>query len=327
MALISKDDFIELHSKIRQRGWKFIASKFNLNAKARTQSAFNESLYQSANWWIIPAVRRRWNEKITGCLDKEYEQFIIEDLFQNKKGLTMLSIGCGVGSHEIKLAQSDVFGRIVAVDLVEHLIKTARKTASDQGIHKIDFRSGDFMKMDWKEQFDVVFFHASLHHFPEIENLITSKIIPLLRPEGHVIMNEYVGPNRLQCSAERREAITEMLQLIPVEWRTRFRRKSIKKQFSGPGLLRMIIADPSECVDSESILPVLRKFMLPVIERPFGGNLLMGGLKDIAHHFAVDDPERNSILQGLFQFEDKYLEHHTSDFYFGIYQLKAGLNE
>ena len=64
--LITLDDFIETYTKLKQRGLGFITSKFNTNELERSKTAFNHLEIQSANWWIIPKVKERWNYIITG---------------------------------------------------------------------------------------------------------------------------------------------------------------------------------------------------------------------------------------------------------------------
>ena len=84
----------------------------------------------------------------------------------------------------------------------------------------------------------------------------------------------------------------------------------------------MILADPSECIDSSSILPTIHTHFKTIDERPYGGNILMHVLKDISHHFTELNSEKNQILDSLFKFENEYLKDKSSDFVFGIYQLK-----
>ena len=85
----------------------------------------------------------------------------------------------------------------------------------------------------------------------------------------------------------------------------------------------MILADPSECVDSARILPSIHLNFHAIIEKPYGGNILMNVLKDISHHFVQLDDKKNKILEDLFLFEDKYLTNYSSDFIFGIYQKRS----
>jgi len=84
-----------------------------------------------------------------------------------------------------------------------------------------------------------------------------------------------------------------------------------------------MVTDPSECVDSSRILPTLQEEFSPVYEASYGGELLMFVLKDIAHHFIVLNPEKEQILQKLFDFEDHYLKNNPYYFLFGIYEKKA----
>ena len=74
---ITKDDGIEAYTKLRQRGASYLLSKFNPSSTKRTQSTFGETSFQHANWWIIPAVRRRWNERVTGDPEKIYEDYFV----------------------------------------------------------------------------------------------------------------------------------------------------------------------------------------------------------------------------------------------------------
>jgi len=294
----------------------------NPNQIDRTKSAFDDSAFSSANWWIIPKVKARWNEKITGSAEIEYEDFLMTNVLKDSKDLTMLSIGSGVCSHEIKLAQYSQFKQILCIDIADNLLTKARVEAENLSLQNIDFLAGDIYKIPL-EKYDIVFFHASLHHFKDIENFIAKRIIPHLNPRGFLIMNEYVGPDRLQYPSNQIKGINKALHLIPISYRTRFKSDLVKQSYSGSGKLRMIIADPSECVDSSSILPVLHKYFDIVYEKPYGGNILMSTLKDIAHHFVDPDDEKENVLNKLFEYEDEFLKSNQSDFYFGVYRLAS----
>lgn len=321
MPYITTDDFSEAYSKLRQRGLAFLASKFSWAARDRTRSAFDDLGLQAANWWIVPAVRRRWNSLITGQPELPYEPYFMQQHLNGKTGLRMLSIGSGICSHEMVFAQSPHFSQVVCVDIAGNLLKAAAAKARELGLANMEFREEDLYKMDWPEEtYDVVFFHASLHHFEAVEDLLQTKVQTTLKQGGLVLINEYAGPNRLQYPKAQIRAINEALQLIPGAYRHRFKTDILKRRVSGPGLWRMILADPSECVDSESIIPALHRHFEVVEERPYGGNLLMLALKDIAHHFIDTHPESERVLERLFAAEDAYLENHESDFIYGVYR-------
>lgn len=318
--LITIDDLVDVYSKARQRGTKFILSKLNWKGQSRTKSAFNESAVESSNWWIIPKVLERWNEKISGNPSVNYEKFMMDGFFKDRKDLKMISLGSGICSHEIELAQYPNFKEIVCLDIAENRLDEARAVAEAKGLTNMKFVCGSIYNFDFKpNEYDIVFFHASLHHFKDVEGLLKNTLLPTLKPEGHLVINEYVGPNRLQFPKAQINAINQGINLIPDSYRTRFKMELKKNRFHGTGWIRMYLADPSECVDSHSILPAIHKYMHVVVETPYGGNLLMNILKDISHHFVVPNPVTYNVLTELFALEDSYLESHPSDFIFGIY--------
>ena len=90
-----------------------------------------------------------------------------------------------------------------------------------------------------------------------------------------------------------------------------------------PGLLRMKLVDPSEAIDSSSILPAIQKHFNVVEERKVGWDILHILLKDIAHNFLNTDDETRHLLSYLFDQEDEYLKQTgRSDAVFGVYLNK-----
>lgn len=69
-------------------------------------------------------------------------------------GKTVLEFGCGSGTNSIELARRGY--RVTAVDLVELPILRARERAQRAGI-KVDFRVGDFTRIDLGGPYDCLF--------------------------------------------------------------------------------------------------------------------------------------------------------------------------
>ena len=323
MKLITIDDFIDIYSKSKQRGIDYLLSKLTFNQMSRTKSAFNQQKIIHSNWWIVPMVRKRWNSLISGDENQTYEEYMMTKILHNEKKLKLLSIGSGVCSHELKLAEYDNFEEIVCVDLAQNRLNEAKEVALSKGLKNMHFVCTDFFKHHFKnEYYDIVFFHQSLHHFKHVEHLLTTKISNCLKPNGKVVINEFVGPSRMQLPKYQIKAINKALKIIPKQFRSRFKTGQVKNNFYGSGVLRMILADPSECIESANILPSLHKYFNPLVEKGFGGDILMHVLKDISHHFVDTDEEKEKVLNALFEFEDNYLKSDKSDFVFGIYQKK-----
>ena len=324
MKWMTTDDFTETYAKLVQRGFGFIASKFRLRGSERTLSAFNDSAIHASNWWIIPAVRRRWNRFMTGIGDTPYEDYIVKKYLQGGRDLSLLSLGSGTCSHEIRFARHPVFREVRCVDLAGNLLEKARKESDRLGLKNLVLVQGDARTVELEAlHFDVILFHSSLHHFRDIDGLIGGRILNCLKEDGILVVNEYVGPNRLQYPASQIRAVNRALQGIPESYRRRYRLRMHKTRVSGPGFLRMLISDPSEAVESEKIMDTLEKYLEPAELKPYGGNLLMPVLKDIAHHFTADTPETERILGQLFEAEDQYLETVKSDFVFAVYRKRT----
>ncbi|WP_405611142.1 class I SAM-dependent methyltransferase [Polaribacter sp. Asnod1-A03] len=324
MRIITLDDFIDTYFKIIQRGSGFFFSKFTFNKEKRTKSAFDNTSFISSYFWSIPKVLERWNILITGKKNQNYIDFLTQDFLKDKSGLRLLSLGSGISNREIDLAKhSAIFKEIVCVDIADNLLKIAAKNAEEKNVTNITFLAKNIDVLDFKENdFDIIFFKSSLHHFDNIENFLSGKIKHTLKPDGLLIINEFVGATRHQFSKTQINAINEVIKSIPKKFRTRFKSKFHKNKYRGVGTIRMIMADPSECIDSASIMPSIHKNYNTLVEKPYGGNLLMSALRDISHHFYELDKEKEVILNKLFKLEDEYLEENQSDFVFGIYENK-----
>ena len=323
MRLITLDDIIDICSKIKQRGWIYFFTKFAFTHLSKTKRTFNQSTINHSNWWIIPKVRKRWNYLITGTEELTYEEYIMRDFFGAKKDLRLLSLGSGICSHELKLAEYSNFKEIICIDIAEKRLKEAKRIARERYLNNIHFVCSDILSYPFKkEYFDIVLFHSSLHHFDHIEQFLSISIKNCLKNFGQVIINEYVGATRMQYSKTQIQEVNNALALIPKQYRKRFKTLQLKNRFYGSGIIRMKLADPSECVDSKSILPSLHTHFTTIVEKPYGGNILMNVLKDISHHFIELNTTKEKILNNLFLFEDNYLKSNSSDFVFGIYEKR-----
>ncbi|MBN1924616.1 MAG: class I SAM-dependent methyltransferase, partial [Prolixibacteraceae bacterium] len=304
---ISVGDFIDLYYKIQLKGQSKILSKFSFSRTARTATKWNTA-GGSSDFWIIPEVRRRWNEKCTGDPNLEYEDYVVQKYFTNQNGLKLLSVGCGSGARERKFARYPVFSSIEGIDLAGSLIEKARKEAVKQQFNNIKYHAGNFLIYDFEPgSFDVILFNSSLHHFDQIDSFLETKVLPLLKDEGHLIVFEYVGPNRLQWSKSQLIRVNDILKEIPEKYRVRINGKSVKKRAYRPGLLRMKLVDPSEAVDSESIVTSLHKHFHVVEEKKLGWDITHILFKDIAHNFVNDNPETKKLIRYIFDEEDKFL--------------------
>jgi len=296
-------------------------SKFHLSNKGRTLSKWN-TISSSSDFWIIPEIRCRWNEKCTGNPNIEYEDYVVSKYFSKSKGLKMLSVGCGTGARERKFAKYPNFNLIEGVDMAEKQIDEARNHASDLKLNNIKYIVGDFTTHIFEHStYDVILFNSSLHHFKDIHNILQTKVLPLLKDGGYLLIFEYVGPKRLQWTKQQLEFANKLLTDLPLKYKIRFNSKSIKRRIYRPGLFRMLLVDPSEAIDSDSIIPSIHNHFKIIEERKIGWDISHLLFKDIAHNFLNNDKETQKLLSYLFDKEDEYLSMTGgSDAVFGVYQ-------
>jgi len=319
MRVITPEDIRDVYIKINQRGYDFIFSKLRLSNNERTKSSFNNTNIDSSNYWIIPLVRQRWNYLITGNSKTIYEEYVSEK-YNKEQVVKMISIGSGVCSHELMFAKLNPNWEITCIDFSEKLLQSAEEKAKKEGLKNIKFLAEDIYKHSLPSNYyDIVLFHQSLHHFKNLNDFI-GKIHKSMALSGRLIINEYVGANRLQYNKRQLKAINQCLNLIDKEYRKIFKTNLNKNRYYGSGILRMIISDPSECVESENIIPAIKNYFEPLEEKGYGGNLLMPALKDISHHFVDLDEKKKRCLEKIFNYENQFLEQNNSDFLFGIYE-------
>lgn len=320
---ISAGDFIDLYYKVKQKGVDVIISMLHLLPQARTASKWN-TVTASSNFWILPQIRTRWNELCTGSREMEYEEYIVLKYLDGKRGLRMLSVGCGTGSRERKFARHQVFSLIEGIDLAENQVNKAALLASEERLGTIHYMVGDFLKHEFKQApYDLILFNSSLHHFNHIDKLLQNRVLHLLKDDGLLVVFEYVGPNRLQWTKEQLEFTNRLLKELPDSYRIRENSSSVKKRVYRPGLIRMLITDPSEAVDSESIIPSLHRHFEVVEEKKLGWDITHLLLKDIAHHFNDDTPQTRELLQYVLEREDEYMAlTGRSDGIFGVYRKR-----
>jgi ubiquinone/menaquinone biosynthesis C-methylase UbiE len=315
------DDLIELWIKLRQRGIKFILSKLNLNKKARTVSAFDD-VFDHANWWLIPYIKKYHNRNISGSWHITYEEYVSTKYIKNTgESQTLISFGCGTGNHEIKFAKLNPHLKVIGYDISPNLIEAAKKSAQIEKVSNVHFYNQDVYGLKLKDKtVDYFLFHSSLHHFSHIEAFINAKIKPALKNEGLIIIHEYVGPNRMNFPVEQINFCNACLKkVISKNNRRIFMLNATKNRCYKLGRLRMIISDPSECVDSEAIMPVLTSNFETLEVKSLGGNILMPVLKHISHHFI--DKNSEELLE-LIQQEEAYLNHHQPDMVYAVFKNK-----
>lgn len=318
---LSIGDFKDVFIRLLQRGGLGFLAKILGSQNSRTRQTFDHR-HSISIWNMVPEVRQRLNSLASGDPSINYEQHVIDKYLRGRTDLKLLSIGCGTASHELYFAQHGPFSLVHGIDLAPQLIKSAQLQAAEMNLENTRFEVKDFITDTFKEKYDVVLFHQSLHHFENFDFILAKFLPQVLAKNGCLVLNEFVGPTRLQWTKEQLMAINQTLGELPEKYRQVFKTFLIKDKAHRPGWWRMKLSDPSESINTDHLLPKVHQYLNAVEEKPLGGNILHILLKDIAHNFCNDDPETRKWLGFLFEKEDEFLQKHQSDFVFGIYTLK-----
>jgi len=259
-------------------------------------------------FWDIPAVHRRVNQMITGDPEVDYIAYVSRKYLSPRMPLTGLSLGCGTGQKELMWASHCEYTRLDAYDLAPQRIAAAQEQASASGMTNVRFLVGDVYKVEWPAQYyDVVFSDQSLHHFTPLDRLL-ARIRRTLRPDGYLVLNEFVGPTRFQWTDRQLEVVNGVLAILPPRYRVRWADHKIKRCVHRPSRLSMMISDPSEAVEAGNILPLVERCFEIVERRDYGGTVLHMLFADIAANFTSDEDETARLLALCFQIEDMLLE-------------------
>lgn len=262
---------------------------------------------QGLHWTHIPAVKARVNEQVSGHPSvTPLEWFFgIVGAHRPLPLRRVLLLGCGQGSDALKVARSRQADEIVAIDLSAAALDRARADAQAAGL-AVRYVQADMNSLPLGQpgfepgSFDAVLGIASVHHCASLENLYAS-VAALLTPGGWFFLDEYVGPDRFQCSNAQVHYMGQLIDLLPDHLRT-MADGQIKGRPWRPAIDEVIAVDPSEAVRSSELLPLLERHFTIRAHRPYCGALLRVVLAGIAQNFMHADAA--PWLHGLLRAED-----------------------
>jgi SAM-dependent methyltransferase len=245
---------------------------------------------------------------VSGDPATDHVRYIAQTHLAGKRALRGISLGCGTGVREQRWAREGLFSRIDGYDPSPARIAHASREAVASGLGEVlRFHEGDARTLELEPEIcDVVFFEGSLHHISPL-TVALERVARWLRPQGFLLVDDFIGPTRMQWTTRQLEVINALLQLLPARLRTRYDGRSLKDRLVRPSRLSMWLSDPSEAVESGRILPLLRELFEVVELRPYGGSVLHMLLSEIAHNFRADDPAAKRALRLCFEAEDLLL--------------------
>jgi len=251
-----------------------------------------------ANWMSNVAVLGHLNERATGDPVREWLGSWARRWFAGDN-LRVLVLGCGEGWLERGIAAWPFVAHIDAVDFAADAVARAKEIASEQGITKIAYDVVDLNRAELaKDAYDVIVAHAVIHHVENLEHAF-AQLRNALRPNGTLIVNEYVGPKRFQFGDDVLRIINDLLACLPARLRRGAIETSVYEKRERPTVEQMIANDPTEAVRSDELLTFIERELNVVDRKNIGGTILQHLLYDISHNFRFDVPRERALVEML----------------------------
>ena len=138
----------------------------------------------------------------------------------------VLDVATGAG--HTALAFSALGARVVAFDLTEPMLRTAREFLTRRGAADVTFAAGDVEALPFRaESFDVVTCRIAAHHFANVGPAVR-QIAATLRPRGSLLVQDILGHDDAAAAhfiteVERRRDPSHVRAYRAVEWKALLR--------------------------------------------------------------------------------------------------------
>lgn len=215
----------------------------------------------------------------------------IRQFFNGRSNLKAISVGCGTGGKELWLMQLVEISSFDLYDISPLNIEQGEIEAARQGVsERANFFIDNAFEDAFDTDYDLVYWNNSLHHMPDVEAAVQwSK--DRLKLGGLFAMDDFVGPSRFQWTEENliwanrvRGSLSDRLLENPYAAGT-----LLPRECGRPSIEDMIAADPSEAMDSGSILGAVEQTFPEAEIIPTGGALYHLALNDIFGNFRSED--------------------------------------
>ena len=270
-------------------------------AKLRTAAAHwtkqsEQPVAARTRWWHIPAIVRHVNRIYCGEPVEGRAAGDIALLRGRLNGRTFdsaVSIGCGTGAKEIALLRAGLVSRFELYEISETRVREGKEMSLKYGVQdRIDWHTEalDFATDERHATFDLVYWSDALHHMLDVDAAV-SWSRRLLRPDGYLYINDFVGPDRMQWSDEALAIGSRVLQLLPPRLLRRAdgRRGRLPRVVSRPDPEALAADDPTECADSSDILPAIQRHFDDPWIKLTGGTIYHGALNNVIANFTEQD--------------------------------------
>jgi SAM-dependent methyltransferase len=262
------------------------------------------------NWMGHIEVQWHVNRACTGSAQGAWADYFRNSYLSGRRAASVLNLGCGEGVLERDLIARDFADSYVGYDVSAPCIEHANATLGRE------FPQARFVQADLNHvelprgAFEVAIFSHSLHHIERLEHMC-EETRAALQPGGFLLMHEFVGPTRMQWTDRQLAVCNRLFEALSESLRldvTKLPEQVLRGPVSRLSHAEWLRIDPSECVRSAEIVPVLAESFEILERRDYGGTLLQKLLENIVGNFDEQNDDHSTIIRLLITFESILIE-------------------
>lgn len=255
---------------------------------------YSQTSTLTTRWWECDYIVKRINRNVCGealpGMSAGLHRVASERFADRLPFGRGVSIGCGTGSKERRVIQSGLVEHFTLFELSSVAVEQGRAQAEQAGLaQNMTFRLEDGLTAETGEGvYDLVYWNNALHHMFDVKAALEwSRRV--LRQGGVLLMDDFVGPNRMQWSDRLLDINTAVLSALPRDYLRHPMRPGfwVSPRAERAPVSAVIAADPSECVDSVNILPELMRIFPDAWVRKTGGGIYHVALNDVLHNIVA----------------------------------------
>lgn len=248
-------------------------------------------------------------EPSTGRLDG----WIITDVgqrFLRPPPRRVLALGSGMAFIEELLLTQGYAEHIVAYEMSRNACAAAmERVRGTTAEGRLEMRSGDVLEEDLPTgSFDMVFVQAAIHHFERIDDMFTL-MHRVMKPEGLLLYDEYVGPDHHQFPPDVMEILNLINDCLGSPYKFDMLAQARRERMPEPNLEAMLRHDPSEGVHASRILPLTYQWFDVLQRRDYGGTLLRPFFTGILRNFDWKNEKDQTVARLIILVERLLLRH------------------
>ena len=238
------------------------------SAKMKNEIRHYEKIFKNRMSQEVPPVWLKVEKYFADCIEKvtgvcNLYQYVARHV-KGKSAVSILGLGSGTCGNELDgiaplLKQQGCTINLTCLDINEAILDQALIESEKRGVHFIPMvQDVNKIKLDF-EEYDIIVAYASLHHFIELEH-IAKEINKSLKKDGIFVTVDIPTRNGYKMWDNTYEVVKSIWRVLPPKYKitqSGFFGSAFEEEFKNIDYS----VNSFECINSEAILPALRKHL------------------------------------------------------------------